>query len=1418
MNRIILFNNDKCIELSYYKDEISPSEGKEILLRHGFKASNDRGLILLRAETKKYYSYNKNMLKIGSDPFCDIVLKEGGSLLAVIEKNKIRVVQGRAYINGKAYSDTVQIKEGDTVFIGGIKLDYYNDRIGVTGDVLKSNLNRSLEIDRKLSREYRRSPRIYIEIPTDFVEIKKPGTKPAKDKNAILKRIGPPFLTLAITVGVGLLIKRGIFILMSAGMMVATIIASIVSGVGDAKERKENERERVDNYSRYLLNKRSELSKLKKKQIDAIFYNYPDIREIENLCEKYSNRIYERDERDADFLTLSLGLSDSFSSFKVKYEESMDGSTEELYKEMQKLGQEFAKIEDLPYVIDLKKTHLGLVGEKKYLYTMEKAIISELCFFHSYHDVEIIVFTDDDGIKEFSNIYWYPHLKLHTINVSTLIHTGNHGELVLATLTNVLKERKMKILEEKKEAKFLPHFIFILDDPALVTNHSIMEYLQSDGEKTGFSLIYTSGKKESLPDYIKTIIKLDGNEYAKIILDNSFLINKDIKLYDIKTVNMERMARKLAAIKHVKGIFSQIPESISFFEMFNITKPAELNIIERWRAAAPHKSLAVPIGVRAKDDVVLLNLHEKAHGPHGLVAGTTGSGKSEALQTLILSLAVNFPPEDIGFLLIDYKGGGMANLFKSLPHLLGTITNLDGSESMRALASVKSELGRRQRIFNEAGVNNINDYTKLYKRGSAKIPLPHLLIISDEFAELKHEQPEFMAELVSTSRIGRSLGVHLILATQKPSGIVDDQIWSNSKFKLALKVQDAADSKEVIKTPDAAQITNPGRAYLQVGNNEVYELFQSAFSGAYTDNSEGEDKSVYLINSLGQRELVSEMLRGEENTSRNTQLSVVTDYITEIFTKNNPVYVDKVWLPPLPQIIINPHINVDNIDNSEKTLNLKAEIGMADIPETQSQEEFIHDFSTEGNIVVFGSQGSGKSTFLANIAIVLGMKNRTELLNYYILDFGNSALIQFRNLPQTAEYISFEEEEKMNKFIKLMEEEIKTRKRLFAQNNAISFMHFNEKSQNKLSAIIIFIDNYDVVKELSMDPETFINKLSRDGVGVGIYMAVSATRQGAIRYSILNNFKNKIAQYLYDKADILGTVGRSKYQLSDIKGRSLVKLREVNIMQCYTPVDIKGYTENIADIIGRLNASDMGKKPAGIKVMPEVVSMNMISVEVAKKRVGVGLDTEEIEPQYLELSGNVHMIVGKEGTGKTNVLKVIINQLESPDIFICEGMGGEFGNEYKDMSKLYFNNEKGAAKFLSLLEEEVEKRAARYEESGKNISLKMFCKDLPPAVIVIDDGDYFINICKDIKLEMERLLSRALDFGISIVVSTTPTGLRSFDELARILKTSNSGIVLGAPDEQSLLRIPVIRNYKPAPGVGFIFKNGDVKRIHIPLV
>lgn len=367
---------------------------------------------------------------------------------------------------------------------------------------------------------------------------------------------------------------------------------------------------------------------------------------------------------------------------------------------------------------------------------------------------------------------------------------------------------------------------------------------------------------KDLPKECSAVIELQeetGLIYnKKDISGKKLLFKPDIYIRE----NADKYSTQLANIYlDVQGAGFNLPNLIPFLQLFGVGRIEHLNALQRWKENNPTKSLQTEVGVNTLGDKFMLDLHEKYHGPHGLVAGMTGSGKSEFIMTYILSLAVNYHPYEVAFILIDYKGGGMAKTFEKLPHTAGIITNLDSAAIKRSLISIESELKRRQKIFSdiskEIGTSNIDiyEYQKLYREGIANEPLQHLFIISDEFAELKAQQPEFMAQLISTARIGRSLGVHLILATQKPAGVVDDQIWSNSKFKVCLKVQDRADSMDMLKRPDAAELTRTGRFYLQVGYNELFELGQSAWSGAEYQPSDRLtkqlDDSVSIINNNG---------------------------------------------------------------------------------------------------------------------------------------------------------------------------------------------------------------------------------------------------------------------------------------------------------------------------------------------------------------------------------------------------------------------------------------------------------------------------------------------------------------------------------------------------------------------------------------
>ena len=659
------------------------------------------------------------------------------------------------------------------------------------------------------------------------------------------------------------------------------------------------------------------------------------------------------------------------------------------------------------------------------------------------------------------------------------------------------------------------------------------------------------------------------------------------------------------------------------------------------------------MGLRGQNDIVQLNLHEKAHGPHGLVAGTTGSGKSEIIQSYILSLAVNFHPHDVAFLLIDYKGGGMANLFRDLPHLLGTITNLDGAQSMRALTSIKAELKRRQRLFSEYDVNHINQYQKKYKLGEVPEPMPHLFLISDEFAELKQNQPDFMAELVSTARIGRSLGIHLILATQKPSGVVNDQIWSNSRFKLALKVADRADSQEMLRTPDAADITQSGRAYLQVGNNEVYELFQSAWSGAEyqpeKDKQGIEDHTIYAINDLGQYEILNDDLSGLEETEDikqvPTELDAIVGYIHDLVVEEGIPALPQPWLPPLEEKIYLEDIAPvmyeaawNTIDRQDMILHL----GIGDFPEQQAQETVEINLTNDGHILLYGSVGTGKTTFLQSAVMDLARHHSPARLNFYLLDFGTNALFPLRKLPHVADFLTADQEEKLGKFMVLLKAEMAKRKKLFAQHDVNSKAMYEEMTGKSLPQIVVIIDNYEGHKEiqnanLRTDMDNFFLTLSRDGFSFGISIIATGNRSIAIRGAILSNFRSRMVLKLTDDGDVRNLIGaRPAYAMEEIQGRGVMRYGdEIEVVQVFLSNkgtdDIQRLHELQEEITAMADSWD-GPKPRAIPIMPEQISFeafrDMDTVQDATKagRLTLGITYADVEAFSLELSRFKHLL------------------------------------------------------------------------------------------------------------------------------------------------------------------------------------------------
>lgn len=1342
-------------------------------------------------------------------------------------------------LNGKpAADDAGMINRGDVLSAGGLRMTFLTDRILIdnTGTGWKTSLPEveNKDIPFEGFPDYKRSPRIIKRVEDRKISIEKPKTSSAHRKVSLLELILPPVGMAAATVLVSVIMRRGLFILMALAGTGMSLIVSVMRYVTDKRDAKEERELNVNAYRNYLLGKRREIYKAYWAEKEAYDYNYPRLTEIQHMVDGYSPRIYERSSNDEDFLKIPMGWAEESPALKIDFKAN-EISTEKdpLEDEALDLQRQFSIIEK-PVIIDLKETHLGLVGEKGIIHEQLKVMITNLIFFHSYNDLEIVVIYNKEYDHDFQWMRWFKHIRIHSINCVGLINSERKRDQILGSLHQILKERKIKEEDSKKSSMYLPHFLFIIDEPKWIMDHSIMEYLDKEGYNLGFSIVYTTHMRANLPENIKTIIDLKNSEEGVLLIENRDERNLKFRLQRVNGINLEWIARNLSTITHQQGISAQIPASITFFKMYGVDSPDKLGIEQRWVKNDPSKSLAVPIGVRAIDDNVNLDLHEKAHGPHGLVAGTTGSGKSETLQTYILSLAVNFSPYDVAFLLIDYKGGGMADLFRNLPHLLGTITNLDGEESMRAMASIKAELGRRQNIFNKYHVNHINSYGKLFRNGTAHEPMPHLFIISDEFAELKKEQPEFMKELVSAARIGRSLGVHLILATQKPTGVVDDQIWSNSRFKIALKVQNEADSKEILKTPDAANITETGRGYLQVGNNEIYELFQSAWSGASYNEEAGKDfvdDRVYLVNDLGQGVLINNDLGESTEDTRilKTQLDVTVEYIDKYYHTLNMEPVKRPWLPPLAERIENP---LPLCDAHDKDMDLAIPVGLVDIPEEQAQKIYSVNLLKDGNLLYVAAAGFGKTVFLMNAAFSLAKQNSVCSMNMYILDFGNSGLIALKRLHHVSDYIAYDDKERFEKFFGIIEGEMEQRKKLFAASSVQSFEVYNQSAKypsDRLKAIVILIDNMDVLKEDEYEVEQRIQKITRDSSGLGIYFIGTATRSGGVRYALLSNFRNKVCGYVVDESDISVIVGHTKMKQSETKGRAFVKYGDgVALMQMYTPVGFKDEIEfntRIEELTDKINNFYPDEEAPAIPVLPETLDYDGLLQYIEKSNIEpadiyLGLDKEKVIPVGMDRDWTPFLILGEAKRGKTNALRIILNQaIGTGEIYLVDSKALDL-YAYKEMDGVrYFGGEGIGDKFVQLIQEVIQSRNDSLREllqENPNTNPREYFAKLTPVYLIVDDTDDFASYFNAlVQNDVAKLLESAVTAGICAVFTANSGKFKGFDPISKVIKNTTNGLMVGSQGTSAVFPISNMQAM-PEQKDGLLWHEGSYIRIRLP--
>lgn len=1184
--------------------------------------------------------------------------------------------------------------------------------------------------------------------------------------------------------------KQTVFSLITAiAMLISMIVFPILTLKYDRKRKKKYEEKRQKKYKDYLKSKSDYINKIMNKQRSILFENYVSAEECAKIILDKSPRLWERKIEDYDFLNVRFGIGDIPLEIDIQYpEEKFEMEDDNLVEILNDIGNKAKTLKSAPIVVSLAEKNVSAIiaNEETNMNRIIQSLIIQLIAFHSYEDLKLVFLLKEDKLKKWEYVKMLPHVWNNTKQIRFFADNYDDMKEISSYLEEELSNRMQ--YRDKNYKSFSTYYLIITDDYKKIENLKIVTEMLKAKTNVGFSLLCITNDLMQLPNECKTFIDLESNKNGMIFQNEISSTNQQKIIFDD---SVEFFFNKLSSIlsnipiRYNAAGSNLLPNSYTFLEMYDVGLIEQLNALERWNKNDSTLSLKAPIGIDSSGMPVVLDIHEKFHGPHGLIAGSTGSGKSEFIITYILSLAVNYHPDDVNFILIDYKGGGLAGAFQKrdikLPHLVGTITNIDTIGLQRSLASIQSELRRRQILFNEArnmtdeGTIDIYKYQKLYHEGVVKTPIPHLLIICDEFAELKQQQEDFMDELMSVSRIGRSLGVHLILATQKPAGIVNDQIRSNSKFAICLKVQDKEDSTDVIKKPDAAFLKRAGQFYMQVGNDEYFTLGQSAWSGAPyfpSDVTEKKvDNSLQFITNTGVTIKQIDDNNQKFVSNQGEQLTNIVKYLSDIAKQNN-IKAENLWLDNIGETIFVKDIKKKYNVKKEKN-SIQAIIGEFDDPYNQRQGIVSMNFN-QGNFVVYGNAESGKETLLSTMIYDLITTYSSNEVQLYVLDFGTEALKIYNNDNHIGDTVFINDEEKIRRFFDMIQQEVKTRKDELSEYNG-DYNLYLRTSGKKMPLIVVTMNNYEAFAEVYENEydDLFIT-LTREGVKCGIVFVVTISNYNDMRYRLAQNFKQRIALQLNNEDDYLNIFEKvGKKRPSSIFGRGLVSIEKDEVYEFQTAkiCEAEHYNVFVKETIEELNS----KNTTVANSIPTIPDQILLS------------DVKE----YLKDLSNVPIGIAKKDLRlcSYNFKKNLINIIAARNIedaaqfatYILQQM-----LELKDVEVNIFDAEKV-----------ISSRKANIVEEYNNMISKLNTMQNKQIIAVIIGVDRFIsdfdNINNNFELTFNETLKKAEEIencNFIFVDNANKLKNHEYDEWYKNFVTKDNGIWVGnGVDSQYLINI-----------------------------
>lgn len=1035
-----------------------PFAGEAVGLQHGMRFSIGRQADLSIADD-------------GLDPVHAIITVEGapdaGPLTATVAP---ATATARVWVNGEQIGAATPLAPADLLQVGASVL-----RLGVV-PASDADLHR----DALGNRAFNRPARILPDAEPPVVVL--PGDKPDDPDQSPL-----PWLSAIIPVVLGVtmavLFGRMIMLLMAAASPIMVIGSFLTNRKLAKKKGLKTEQQWIDE----VRAAEDRIATLARRQRLSTWHRMPDPVVVEDIATAPLARLWERRRSDADAMALRVGVTE------IDLAARFEGGGKDR-GEARRVG-----VSPAPLAVDLRRGPLGIAGDRAAAIALSRAIVTSFAALRSPRDARLFVLCPDDARSDWDFVQWLPHAHDTALGPVTIGNSDDTRRERVRELTTEL-ECRIRAGEQRGGADF-DDVLVVVDGARDSRMLPGMVPLLEQGAGRGIHIIAIDSERARLPEEARSVVEIDPHDPAVARVETGGDFHPVVLLDGVSIVRAERIARSLSSLRHVSGAGDDaiLPDTVRFVDLMRIDLEDPAPLVRRW-STQPRNTFVV-VGATGDGEFAL---DISRDGPHALIAGTTGSGKSEFLQTLVVSLALANRPDALNFVLVDYKGGSAFADCERLPHTVGMVTNLDARETERALASLDAELKRRERVLRDMGAKDIDAAWAKDADTAAARGLARLMIVIDEFAELRTELPEFIDGLVRIARVGRSLGVNLVLATQRPAGVVTPEMQSNISLRVALRVTDRSDSADVLGSGEASLISpsTPGRAFFRTGPSSAPIPFQAARvaglrPGVQRSVRVAPRKAAVQWDDLGYpAKFPPATASAAESTDHDdTDLRAIVGLIIAAAQQLGVARNPSPWLMPLPAVLPLERFHDAAVPDPAIVL------GLEDVPGEQSQHPLLWDVRDRSHVLFIGGSMSGRTSALRLMAAQLTQQFSPADLHMYVIDFGNGALLPLVDAPHTGAVVTQLDADRLPRLIQALLDDLARRQAILAAAGVghISEQRAGAAGGDRLAYAVVVVDGWERMLS-TMNPDQLVTfrdqfmRILREGPAVGVRVLVTGDR------------------------------------------------------------------------------------------------------------------------------------------------------------------------------------------------------------------------------------------------------------------------------------------------------------------------------------